>query len=292
MRGIQFSTAAAAAFVMQASPAWADLDAEALRQYGGNWSVACGNAAAPNLRVLQAELMVEARGKRMTGRQVQAAYSYFGQSPPPNYQVALLSEVKGGASLLFVVLRDARGQYIELSGDKPVEAALGAVLGPTLRAKFRDCNAAGRAAPGLAAADMPATTAAQNAATGDAASSSGGTAGAATSPTDLLRDARFKSAYLAALGPLAREVWLRRLDGPASPNRQVQVAGGNYTLAATCKPHDCGDNNMVLLYAPASGVIYGKVLQQGTRSTYFGAPSPPVAAALERLWRAEWRQGQ
>ena len=266
-----------AVLLIPAAPAWADLDAAALRLWGGNWSVACGNTAAPNLRVLQSSLMVVARNRQLTGRQVRPAYSYFGQSTPENFDVALLSEVRPGTELTFLIWRDARGPYIEISADKAVEAALAPVLGSALRAKYRDCNAAARPPSGGAATPAPPPPPAP---------------GEASSPTDLLREPRFKAAYLAALGPLAREAWLRTLNGPAPPNRPVQIDGHTYTLAAACKPHDCGDNNLVLLYNPGSGTVHGRVLQQGRRVTLVGNPPPRLATALETLWRQEWRQGQ
>ncbi|WP_079415456.1 Ivy family c-type lysozyme inhibitor [Thiomonas intermedia] len=266
-----------AALLVPAAPAWADLDAAALRLWGGNWSVACGNTAAPYLRVLQSSLMVVARNRQLAGRQVRPAYSYFGQSTPENFDVALLSEVRPGAELTFLIWRDARGPYIEISGDKAVETALAPVLGSAMRAKYRDCNAAARPPSGDTAAPAPPPLPAP---------------GEAASPTDLLRDPRFKAAYLAALGPLAREAWLRTLNGPAPPNRQVQIDGHTYTLSAACKPHDCGDNNLVLLYNPRSGTVHGRVLQQGRRATLIGKPPPRLAAAIETLWRQEWRQGR
>ena len=266
-----------AVLLIPAAPAWADLDAAALRLWGGNWSVACGNTAAPNLRVLQSSLMVVARNRQLTGRQVRPAYSYFGQSTPENFDVALLSEVRPGTELTFLIWRDARGPYIEISADKAVEAALAPVLGSALRAKYRDCNAAARPPSGGAATPAPPPPP---------------TPGEASSPTDLLRDPRFKAAYLAALGPLAREAWLRTLNGPAPPNRLVQIDGHTYTLSAACKPHDCGDNNLVLLYNPGRGTVHGRLLQQGRRITLIGNPPPKVAAALETLWKQEWRQGR
>ena len=133
-----------AVLLAPAAPDWADLDAAALRLWDGNWSVACDNTAAPNLRVMQSSLMVVARNRQLTGRQVRPAYSYFGQSTPENFDVALLSEVRPGAEFTFLIWRDARGPCIEISADKAVEASLAPILGSTLRAKYRDCNAAAR----------------------------------------------------------------------------------------------------------------------------------------------------
>jgi hypothetical protein len=130
---------AAAAVVATSAPAWAQkLDAQALKLYGGNYSSDCSNASAPRLRVAADALMVEQGNKRMTGSNVQAAYSYFGQSPPPDYQVALLGEVRG-EQLIFLVYRDKTGQYITIDGDTKVRAALGKAL---LDRKYRSCNPA------------------------------------------------------------------------------------------------------------------------------------------------------
>jgi hypothetical protein len=82
----------AAVFAFVATPTWAQnkLDAQALKLYGGTYSSDCSSPAAPRLRVVADALMVEQGKKRLTGRDVQPAYSYFGQSPPPDYQVVLL----------------------------------------------------------------------------------------------------------------------------------------------------------------------------------------------------------
>jgi hypothetical protein len=46
--------------------------------------------------------------------------------------------------------------------------------------------------------------------------------------------------------------------------------GTEYLLARACKDHDCADNNTVLLYSAAQGVVYGKANRQ-RRSTLIGA---------------------
>jgi hypothetical protein len=260
----------AAAFVAVGAPAWAHstLDAQALKLYGGTYLSDCSNAAAPRLRVVADALMVEQETKRLTGRNVQAAYSYFGRSPPPDYQVALLSEVRGGSQLLFIVYRDKSGQYITLDGDAKVQAALGK---PLLGQKYRTCDAVKK--------------------------ESASTAPSATQPEPmadagaLLMDPKFKFAYYKALGPMIKEDWLAKLDGPAPLNKKVKVGGTEYVLASACKNHDCADNNTVLLYSAAQGVVYGKIVQQ-RRAKLIGTPPPAVAAELDRLWIAEWRQKQ
>lgn len=112
------------------------------------------------------------------------------------------------------------------------------------------------------------------------------------SAAGLLYDPKAKTAYYKALGPLANEPWLAKLDGPSPQNKPVKVAGADFVLLAACKNRDCGDNNAVLLWSGAPDVVYGRVYQRG-KSTLIGAPPPAVAAELEKLWKQEWRsQGQ
>jgi hypothetical protein len=104
----------------------------------------------------------------------------------------------------------------------------------------------------------------------------------------LLYNAQAKAAYHKALGPLKKEPWLANLDGPSREFRPAKVAGADFMLVGTCKNHDCHDNTIVLLWSGAQNVVYGKVVQRG-KSTLIGAPPPPVAAELEKLWKAEFR---
>ncbi len=154
----------------------------------------CGNPTATRLRVVGDALMVEQGNKRLTGNNVQAAYSYFGQSAPPNYLVALLSDVRGGSQLLFIVFKDGSGQYITLDGDQKIQAALGESL---LGRKFRSCdpakNQVASAPPAAGQLSPPQSDTMMGA-------------------PELLNDAKFKSAYYKALGPKVKESWLAKLE--------------------------------------------------------------------------------
>jgi hypothetical protein len=105
---------------------------------------------------------------------------------------------------------------------------------------------------------------------------------------DLLKNPKFKSAYTAALGPKAKEKWLATMTNSALV-RKVTVAGDEFQVATPCKPHDCGDNNLMLLFSPAKGVVYGKLYEKG-KTTLIGAPDPAMAAELEKMWKKEFRQ--
>ena len=104
-----------------------------------------------------------------------------------------------------------------------------------------------------------------------------------------MKDTRFKTAYMKALGTLAAEPWVARIEGPAPELRKVKVAGTDYTLAATCKPRDCADNNLVLLWQPERAQVQGLVHQRG-KNRFVGAPPPALVRELDKLWAAEWRK--
>lgn len=255
------------------------LNADALRLYGGVYAIDCGKAQSPRVRVERRAISVEQGNRRLSAQQVQAAYSYFGQSPPPGYLVALLAQVQGRHAMTFVVQADARGQFLEVDGDKAVLATLGPALS---KARYRRCDAA---------ANQRAVEQVREEQQAQAAARAPVKSGTATSPSELIRDAQFKAAYQRALGPLLSQAWLARMDGPAPQLKPEAVAGTTYTLAAFCKPHDCGDNNAVLLYDAPQARVYGFVHMAG-RNTVVGSPPGPVMAELNRLWRREWRQGK
>jgi hypothetical protein len=104
----------------------------------------------------------------------------------------------------------------------------------------------------------------------------------------LLYDPKAKATYYKALGPLQKEPWLAKLDGPSSENRAMKVAGEDYVMLYTCKNHDCYDNNVVLLWSGVKDVVYGRIYQRG-KSTLIGSPPPAVAAELETLWKKRFR---
>lgn len=255
------------------------LNAEVLKLYGGMYAIDCSQAQSPRVRVERNAISVEQGNRRLTAQQVQAAYSYFGQSPPPGYLVALLAQVQGRHEMTFVVQADARGQFLEVDGDKAVLATLGPALS---KARYRRCDAA---ANQRAAAQVREVQQAEKAARAPVKP------GTATSPSELIRDAQFKAAYQRALGPLSSQAWLARMDGPATELKPEAVAGTTYTLAAFCKAHDCGDNSAVMLYDAPQAKVYGFVHMAG-RNTVVGSPPGPVMAELNRLWRREWRQGK
>lgn len=238
-------------------------DAKLMQRYGGVLAPDCSNYLLPQLKYLGDSLVVQDQGKAvLTGRHPKAMPTYFGATPPPEFETAIASEVAPGEALVFVFYRNAKGVFAAVEGGSRVKAALPKVFANGQRARHCDPNR--NRAPGAAPP-------------------------VEVGPPDMLKDARFKRAYVQALGALAREPWLMRLDGPGQPVGPVRVAGAGYLLVSVCKPHDCFDHSMVVLYAAASQTVHGLVQQRG-RLTLIGAPPPEVARELERLWRSTYRR--
>ncbi len=247
------------------------IDADTLRRFGGSYAADCGRPGTPRLRVQADALVVEQGNQRMTGRNAMSAHSYFGNSPPKDYQVALTSEVRGGPQMIFMVYADRAGPYIRLDGEARIAAALGKAL---MAPKYRRCDG-GAVAP--APTPVPAPRAALPKGAG------------APHLGMLMADPAFRRAYRRALGPMAREPWLARLDGPAPETREQVVAGIPYVVIATCKAHDCYDHSAVFLYSAAQQQVLGLVQQRGAK-TLVGGPGTALAGQLDRLWQAQFRQ--
>jgi hypothetical protein len=265
--------------------AWAQgkSDMKLMQVYGGVLAPDCSNYMLPQLKYLGDSLVVQDGGKAvLTGRNVRAAPRHFGTTPPPEFENALTSDV-GGEAMVFVFYRNASGLFATVEGGPKVMAA----LPPALKGKrVRHCDPNRNVAPGAAAA--PAAGGAASAGTGNSAKIFKGYALTQLSAAGLLYNAKVKEIYYKALGPLVKEPWLAKLDGPSSEGQVMKVAGDDYVMLYTCKNHDCYDHNVVLLWSGVQNVVYGKVNQKG-KSTLIGNPPPAVAAELEKIWKKQFR---
>lgn len=244
-------------------PAWGKVTRTEEGVYGGVYAADCNDIQALRVRLYGDVMTVEQGGKAVSARPFRSSKTAPSGAALPDFRIAFVGEVKGGDGLVFVMTHDASGLFVTLEGGPRSLATLGPGL---LGRKLRHCDPNRNALPGTPVPRW-------------------------VGPSDLLRDPKFKNAYLKALGPLSREPWLATLSGPAPEVRSLQVTGIEMQLAASCKPHDCGENNTVLLYDAGSGVVYGTVYQAG-RTTLLGNPPPAMAAELGRLWRQEWRAGK
>ena len=95
------------ALLCAAAPTWAQgkTDTRPLAQrYGGVLAPDCSNYLLPQLLYPGDSLVVRDGGKAiLTGRNVKAVPTYFGATPPPEFETALTSEVAPGEALVFVL---------------------------------------------------------------------------------------------------------------------------------------------------------------------------------------------
>jgi hypothetical protein len=262
------------------------LDSGMMKAYGGTYQVDCSNNASPKATVFDEGLVFLHGDKRIAGSKVQLQSSFYGNSPPPNFMMALSGQAPGG-ELYFLIYQDKAGAYLTVDGDQKVTAAIGK---PLTQQKFRRCD--GNAKPMQTAAEPAATApvakAAPAAGGGNAQKTFKGYALTELSAAGLLYNPQVKAIYYKALGPLTKEPWLAKLDGPSSEGQAMKVADADYVMLYTCKNHDCYDNNVVLLWSGVQDVVYGKVVQRD-KSTLIGNPPPAVAAELEKLWKKQFR---
>jgi hypothetical protein len=271
------------AVAVGAAAAQGKSDMKLMQVYGGVLAPDCSNYMLPQLKYLGDSLVVQDGGKAvLTGRNVKAAPAHFGATPPPEFETALTSEVAGGEALVFVFYRNASGLFATVEGGPKVMAALPAALKGK---RARHCDPNRNVAPGAAS---PAAGAAAAAGTGNSAKIFKGYALTQLSAAGLLYNAKAKEIYYKALGPLVKEPWLAKLDGPSSEGQAMKVVNDDYVMLYTCKNHDCYDNNVVLLWSGVQNVVYGKVNQKG-KSTLIGNPPPAVAAELEKIWKKQFR---
>lgn len=244
------------------APAFAALDAALDRQVAGVFSNACGDRSQIMIRLYGDVLDVERGSVAVKANKLKSSTQAPAGPAVADFKAVVRGEVKGGDGVVLVLTHNAKGLYARIDGGEKSLAPLGAgVIGMTVR----HCDPNRNALPG---APPPPSL---------------------PGPYDLLKDARFKAAYVQALGPLAREPWLKVLDGPAPESRMVKVAGTDYLLASVCKPHDCSDHNLLLLWQAQQGQLLG-LLQQRGRKTLLGAPSPTAASEIDKLWTREWRR--
>jgi len=260
-----------------AVPAWAQtkIDTKSMQFYSGVLAPDCSNYMLPQLKYLGDSLVVQDGGKAvLTGRNVKPAPAYFGASAPPEFETALTGEIAPGEALVFVFYRNASGLFAAVEGGPKVMAALPAALKGK---RARHCDPNRNAAPGAAAAG-----------TGNSAKIFKGYALTELTAAGLLYNAKAKAVYHKALGPLVKEPWLAKLDGPSAEGQAMNVANDEYVMLYTCKNHDCYDHNVVLLWSGIQDVLYGKVHQKG-KSTLIGNPPPAVTAELDKIWKKQFR---
>ncbi|EPB6480258.1 MULTISPECIES: lysozyme inhibitor Ivy [Pseudomonas] len=87
--------------------------------------------------------------------------------------------------------------------------------------------------------------------------------------------------------------WVSDASGPSSPSTSLSLEGQPYVLANSCKPHDCGNNRLLVAFRGDKSAAYGlqvslpdepaEVMQMPSKyATYrwYGEPSRQVRELL------------
>lgn len=252
----------------------ADWDEVQWQAYGGEYAVDCADASSIRLQVGRESLVLQRGSRRVERRHIDSALTFFGQSPPPEFQIALMGQ-SPGPEFVAVMFRDRNGRYAMFDLEPAVSAELR--VHPDPKTRYRDCDAVRRERDGAAFLRQQRLDAEAE------------RAAARASP---LADARFRRAYRLALGARVSQRWLDEMVGPMPAVESIELAGTRYSKYAVCKPHDCYDHNIVVLYDAAAGQAYAALFEEGEGLLLLNSPPAALALELPRLWRKEWRQGQ
>lgn len=90
----------------------------------------------------------------------------------------------------------------------------------------------------------------------------------------------YKAAYMQLFdGDAATPAWMKE-GGTASPGRVVTIGGTEYELYSHCKPHDCGDNMMYVLFSRDRKHAWALVVESGKPRFLLVNPDGAEADAL------------
>jgi len=101
---------------------------------------------------------------------------------------------------------------------------------------------------------------------------------------DLLKNSAYASAWRIMLAGERAPFWVheygKTLDGPPTPSIPVPLLGETYTLGFTCKPNDCEDNQLYVLFAPEGRDAWALLATTATGITWLGKPEEPIQDAI------------
>lgn len=101
---------------------------------------------------------------------------------------------------------------------------------------------------------------------------------------DLMAQPAFLKAWKTMLAGETVPPWVNSFtqtqNATSAPSKSVTVAGQPYTLGWICKPHDCGDNQLYVLFTPQARQAWGLLISPGDKRQWLGRPDPAIQAAI------------
>lgn len=111
--------------------------------------------------------------------------------------------------------------------------------------------------------------------------------GETTSPTlgQLLNEPAYFNAWRSMFGSETMPDWTtdyaETLDGPPVPSIPVTVDDQTYSLAFTCKPNECEEHQLFVLFDPAGNEAWGLLATPETGITWLGRPNGRIRSAIK-----------
>lgn len=101
---------------------------------------------------------------------------------------------------------------------------------------------------------------------------------------DLLKRPAYFAAWQEMIGAETPPDWVTEytatLNGPPVPNIPVAIDGQSHMLGFTCKPNECGDNQLYALFAPDGSKAWALMATAETGIVWLGYPDDRVRAAI------------
>ncbi len=100
---------------------------------------------------------------------------------------------------------------------------------------------------------------------------------------ELMMRPNYPTAYKTMIGTATVPDWVtdfaKTLDGPPVPSTDLFSEGMIYTLAFTCKPNDCSNNQLYVLFR-GDGSQAWAMLMEGEKRSWLGDPDDKVKEAI------------
>jgi Inhibitor of vertebrate lysozyme (Ivy) len=101
---------------------------------------------------------------------------------------------------------------------------------------------------------------------------------------DLMEQPAYLKAWKAMLAGETVPPWVdsftKTQNATSAPAKSIPVGGQPYTLGWICKPHDCGDNQLYVLFTPEARQAWGLLISPGDKRQWIGRPDPAIQAAI------------
>jgi hypothetical protein len=100
---------------------------------------------------------------------------------------------------------------------------------------------------------------------------------------ELMIRPNYLTAYKAMIGTTTVAPWVvdfaKTLDGPPTPSTDLLAGGTIYTLGFTCKPNDCAEHQLFVLFTGDGSKAWGLLLE-GSQQTWLGEPGDKIKEAI------------